>query len=453
MIRRPITRRRALQGAAASVGALGGLAAPMLNTVTAYAQSGAFNWQRFKGQTVEVLMETGPRADLMKKYQKEFLDQTGIKLGIEVIPEQQARQKVAIELNSGKPSFDVFNFAFHVQKRQFEKAGWLQDISPWLKDPQMMPAEYELGDVSKMGMGFATTSDGQINALPILCDYFMVYYNKELFAKKGVEFPKTMDEMMVAASKLHDPAGGVAGFVGRGVRNANVVLWTQLLAGWGQETITNTKPLKLLTDTPDAIAAAEYYKKILASYGPQGVTGFNWNEAQGLFMQGKAAMWVDATGFAAPVEDKTKSRVVGKVGYGLPPSGPKGHGSVTFGTGMAIPKAAAHKEAGYYTMLWMTGRTMAGRMLQVGGGIPFRTAPLKDPAVLSSLTVPKEWAECAAGCAPLSMSGLPVIVPVTEFRDTIGTALTNLLGGADAGTEMKRATAEFQPVLDKSEAS
>ena len=270
----------------------------MLNTVTAYAQSGAFNWQRFKGQTVEVLMETGPRADLMKKYQKEFLDQTGIKLGIEVIPEQQARQKVAIELNSGKPSFDVFNFAFHVQKRQFEKAGWLQDISPWLKDPQMMPAEYELGDVSKMGMGFATTSDGQINALPILCDYFMVYYNKELFAKKGVAFPKTMDEMMVAAGKLHDPAGGVAGFVGRGVRNANVVLWTQLLSGWGQETITNTKPLKLLTDTPDAIASAEYYKKILASYGPQGVTGFNWNEAQGLFMQGKAAMWVDATGFA-----------------------------------------------------------------------------------------------------------------------------------------------------------
>ena len=225
------------------------------------------------------------------------------------------------------------------------------------------------------------------------------------------------------------------------------------MSGWGQETITNTKPLKLLTDTPDAIAAAEYYKKILASYGPQGVTGFNWNEAQGLFMQGKAAMWVDATGFAAPVEDKTKSRVVGKVGYGLPPSGPKGHGSVTFGTGMAIPKAAAHKEAGYYTMLWMTGRVMAGRMLQVGGGIPFRTAPLKDPAVLSGLTVPKEWAECAVGCAPLSMSGLPVIVPVTEFRDTIGTALTNLLGGADAGTEMKRATAEFQPVLDKSEAS
>ena len=49
------------------------------------------------------------------------------------------------------------------------------------------------------------------------------------------------------------------------------------------------------------------------------------------------------------------------------------------------------------------------------------------------------------------MPGLPVIVPVTEFRDTIGTALTNMLGGADPAAELKRATAEFKPILDKSE--
>src|ERR1700744_1908471 len=143
MSKMPITRRRALQGAVA----FGGLAAPTLNTVTTFAQSGAFDWKRFKGQEVEVLMETGPRADLMKKYKNEFKDLTGIELGIEVIPEQQARQKGAIELKPGKPSFDLFNFAYHVQKRQFEKGNWLLDITGWLKDPQMMPAEYDLGDV------------------------------------------------------------------------------------------------------------------------------------------------------------------------------------------------------------------------------------------------------------------------------------------------------------------
>lgn len=446
MSRTGFTRRTALRGAAAAAA----LGTPMLNLRTAFAQSGAFNWQRFKGQAIEVLMETGPRADLMKRHQKEFEDLTGVKLGIEVIPEQQARQKVVIELNSGKPSFDAFNVAYHVQKRQFEKARWLHDITAWLKDPQMTPAEYDLGDVSKTGMAYATQTDGKVTSLPLVVDYFMVYWNKELFEKKAVAYPKTLDEMFAAAVKLHDPAAGVAGFVGRGLRNANLPLWTQILSGWGQET-TRGNPPELITDTPDAIAAAEYYKKLLTGPAPQGVTGFNWNESQGLFMQGRAAMWLDGIGFAPPVEDRTKSRIVGKVGYGVPPAGPKAHHSVMFGAGMGVPAASAKKEAAYLLGLWMTGKTMAGRMLQSGGGVPFREAPLKDPAILSQLTIPREWAECAVGCGRIALPGLPVIVPVTQFRDVIGTALTNMLGGADPAAELRRATAEFKPVLDKSE--
>lgn len=46
--------------------------------------------------------------------------------------------------------------------------------------------------------------------------------------------------------------------------------------------------------------------------------------------------------------------------------------------------------------------------------------------------------------------GLANFVPVTEFRDTIGTGLTNIVGGSDVATELKKATAAFQPVLDKS---
>ena len=33
----------------------------------------------------------------------------------------------------------------------------------------------------------------------------------------------------------------------------------------------------------------------------------------------------------------------------------------------------------------------------------------------------------------MARSGLPVIVPVTEFRDTIGTAITNIVGGRGSG--------------------
>jgi multiple sugar transport system substrate-binding protein len=44
-----------------------------------------------------------------------------------------------------------------------------------------------------------------------------------------------------------------------------------------------------------------------------------------------------------------------------------------------------------------------------------------------------------------------VISPVTEFRDVFGVALTNMINGADPAAELKKATADFQPVLDKSE--
>jgi multiple sugar transport system substrate-binding protein len=50
----------------------------------------------------------------------------------------------------------------------------------------------------------------------------------------------------------------------------------------------------------------------------------------------------------------------------------------------------------------------------------------------------------------MARSGLPVIVPVTEFRDTLGTAITNVIAGNDPAAELKKATAAFQPVLDKS---
>jgi multiple sugar transport system substrate-binding protein len=53
----------------------------------------------------------------------------------------------------------------------------------------------------------------------------------------------------------------------------------------------------------------------------------------------------------------------------------------------------------------------------------------------------------------VSAPGLPEIIPVTEFRDTIGIALINLIAGSDAAGELRKATATFQAVLDKSNAA
>jgi multiple sugar transport system substrate-binding protein len=66
--------------------------------------------------------------------------------------------------------------------------------------------------------------------------------------------------------------------------------------------------------------------------------------------------------------------------------------------------------------------------------------------------MPASWVDVVTGSAPISQLALPVIIPVTEFRDIMGVGLTNLLGGADPAAEMKKATEAFKPVLARSEA-
>src|SRR5215218_8635686 len=98
------------------------------------------NWKRYAGTKIGVNLIKSPRGDVLQRYEKEFTDLTGIQVSSEQAPEQQQRQKAVIELNSGSPSFDVVHISYHVQKRQFEKAGWLADISSFMKNPELTDA-------------------------------------------------------------------------------------------------------------------------------------------------------------------------------------------------------------------------------------------------------------------------------------------------------------------------
>ena len=441
-------RRRRLLQAGASVVALNAL--PGAGLLSAQAQA-AFDWKKFKGEKIEVFLVKSPRGDLLTKYHKEFEELTGISVGSEMIPEQQQRQKAVIEFNSGNPSFDVIALSYHVQKAQFAKNKWLTDLRPYINDKSMAAPDLDFADFAKGGLQYAVESDGRVMSLPFNLDPWVVYWNKELFAAKNVAYPKTFIEMVDAAAKLHDPGKNIAGFVGRGLKNANVPVWTSFLLGYGG-TFMDAKG-KLLTDSPEAVEAAKMYQTLLAKYGPQGVAGFNWNEAQSLFLQGKAAMWLDGIGFAQPLEDPTKSRIVGKVGYGVVPAGPKAQISALFADGEGISTYSKKKGPAWYYIQWASNKANQTRMLQAAAGAPVRNSAYAAAQQSSDFKAPKEWVECMLKSAAIAQPGLPVISPVTEFRDVFGVALTNMITGADPATELKRATAEFQPVLDKSEKS
>jgi multiple sugar transport system substrate-binding protein len=68
---------------------------------------------------------------------------------------------------------------------------------------------------------------------------------------------------------------------------------------------------------------------------------------------------MDGVNFASQFEDAAKSKVVGKVGYAMLPSGPGGHFSPIYITGMAVSSQSRSKEAGYLFAQWATSKTNA----------------------------------------------------------------------------------------------
>ncbi|MCI0753791.1 extracellular solute-binding protein [Teichococcus vastitatis] len=436
------TRRAALRAAA------GVLAAPAL--VESVGAQQAFDWKRFKGERVEASLTANPRSSLLMQHAKEFEELTGIRVGAEAIPEQQHRQKFAIEFASGRPSFDVVGISLHVSKRQVGRAKWTTDIRPLLQDATMTSPDFDFADFGQGPVAYSTQADGRMDTLPEFTDYFILYYNKDLLAAKNIAVPKTFDELYTAAKALTDPAKQQYGFVGRGLRNANVVLWSSFLLGT-QQRDTVSPDMKLLTDTPDAIWATEMYQRLMRDCAPPGNVGFNWNECQTTFMQGRAAFWIDGVGFAAPLEDKTRSRVAGKVGYAVSPAGPAHHHCCLFGTGFGISEQTRNKGPSWYYLQWASGKQNQLRYLTSGAGAPARTSPFRNEEAISTGRFPRDFFTTLVESGRIARPGLPEIVPVTEFRDTIGTALTNCIGGADPATELKRATEAFRPVLEQSE--
>ncbi|WP_279482498.1 ABC transporter substrate-binding protein [Aureimonas sp. SK2] len=437
-----LSRRRFLAGTAA----LGTLA--LAGARPAFAAG--VDWKKHAGTTLEVNLTKNPRGELLRKYQAEFEELTGIKVNSEATPEQQQRQKAVIELTSGRPSFDVIHISFHAQKRQYEKAGWLADLSAFMADPAMTDASLTASDFAPAGLSYAKDAEGRIRALPFSVDYWIVYWNKDLFEAKGLAYPETFDAMLAAAKALTDKDAGTSGFVARGMKNANTPVWTSLMLGFGQQAIGPDGTI--LADNEKGVEAAKLYQALMTETAPRGVTGFNWAECQSAFLQGKVGMWFDGVGFAAPLENPELSRVVGKVGYGVVPAGPAGRAAPTLGDGIAVTEASTKKEAAYLYCQWAVSKEMGARLFQAGAGVPFRTSVVEDAEVRKGVTMPAEWADAVAQSAKVSQIALPVVIPVTEFRDIYGVALTNLLGGADPAAELKAATEQFKPILERSEA-
>jgi len=140
-----------------------------------------------------------------------------------------------------------------------------------------------LDDFNKSAME-RVTMDGKIYGVPMIVDPQFVYYRKSMFAKAGIQVPKTMDEL-IAASKALD-TGRVKGiYLSNDMGSTSYLMYMTTLAA-------NTEFIKgdkIAFNTPQNVTMWEKKKELAASGSMLVGATTEWWDA-GPIIDGLAAM-------------------------------------------------------------------------------------------------------------------------------------------------------------------
>jgi len=381
----------------------------------------AFDWRKYAGESIRMIDMELTDEELTRSLIKRFTEETGIEVVYERYEQAQARQKIATEFIAGSPNLHLFFTSIPSDGAQYVKNGWYEDLTPYVNNPELTSPDYDYADFSPSVIE-SLSKEGKLLGLPILVDCFGVWYLREVFEQKGLTSPKTFDELTEVAKALHDPDNNFYGVVARGKASASVSVFSGYLHNFGADWFTNGLPS---VNSPEAVAAYEYYGSLLRNYGPPGVVNMGSGDTFAVFGEGNVGMYVDGGSFLPFFKD---TKVEGKIGFMPFPAG-KLNTPTAYSYGIAMSSQANKKEVAWYFIQWLTKKDISLE-LQLAGNGSGRNSAWTDPTFMT--TADPEWIESNLKTFEIgNWDWLPPVVSIPEARDIVGAPVVVSVEGGD----------------------
>lgn len=297
-----------------------------------------------KQETIRVMLANHPYGNLIIQHLPEFEKETGIKVEYEQLQEAELSKQLTTEFTAGGSTVDVFMTRPLNEGLMFIKNGWYSALD-----------SYDFSDYPESSVNVGR-KDGKAYIVPLVTEWQVMYYRKDLLKDAGLEVPKTFEELEAAAAIL--TKDGVAGFGSRGKGNASVTQLSSYIYQYGGKYIENGEAV---FDSAEAIEAIRFYGKLVGTYGPQGITSLSWEGLLPIFQAGKLAMWTDACVFYGQIVDPaTCSIPVENIGIADLPAGPNGNCPFNVVSwGMGVYSGTRNKEAADKFLAWATSKVLA----------------------------------------------------------------------------------------------
>ncbi|SFL64494.1 raffinose/stachyose/melibiose transport system substrate-binding protein [Paenibacillus sp. 1_12] len=225
-----------------------------------------------------------------------------IKIEFDRLNTEQQKNKLKAQAASGEVA-DITMVNPGAQMKPFVDSGVLAPLDDVL--------DGELKATFQSGVLSYYTFDGKVYALPYNLNIAGIFYNKEIFVKAGLSFPKTFEDLIEVSKQLR--AKGVTPIaIGAKDRWTTSFLFMNILQrlnggpGFLQDVITNKRNFN---DPVFVHSVQKLQNLIQAGAFDEGVTSIDSNTASNLFRSGRAAMYYIGTWEVPKIEtwpDKEK---------------------------------------------------------------------------------------------------------------------------------------------------
>jgi multiple sugar transport system substrate-binding protein len=396
---------------------------------TAFTAAYAGPYDAYQGTRLVVNFPAHPHYNAVMKILPEFTKETGIEVEVDQLQYMKMRQKQTLELTKAKGDYDLLAYVVF-SKADYVYADQLENLARYFMNPRLANPAYDAEDliegyVANIGIaggqkGYLSGPTGSMFGLPFGSETSILGYRKDIFEKHNLSVPETYDELLDLACKIPQLEPGMGGLASRAAsgHHASHAFLLHLAPLGGRIFDDNWNPT---LNNAAGVKAAQALKTIV-DCGAEGSRAFGFAEAGASFLQGRSAMFLDSTVFAGQVNDPSKSKVVGKIGWAPHPMGVR-KGSQTGGFGIAIPKNAQNKEAAFLLMQWLTSKK-ADKLIALQGGNPSRYSTHSDADVNAKFPHMKVFGEALKNADP---DWRPIIPVWGKINADLGTTLSKIL--------------------------
>ncbi len=359
------------------------------------------------------LVDTPNTEDLARLTPSLFTAQSHIRVNYTTLDEDTLREVVSSDVPARNRQFDVVMIGPY-EAPQWGKDGYILDLTPMAASDRA----YRLGDIIP-SIRDSLSYDGKLFASPFYGESSFLMYREDVLRAAGIKMPAnpTWEQVAAIARQINRP--GMAGIClrgkpGWGELGATFTTVLNTFGGTWWSAKANGSVDKAMVDQPAFRQALQFYVDLVRDAGEADAASASYNECLARYLNGKVAMWYDAT-VAAGLLEASNSPVKGENGYAPAPVERTRASGWLWSWAFAVPTTSSKRSLDWKYIAWATGPQY---IEEAGPRIPGGWAAIPPGTRRSTYEIPEYRQAARAFIKPTleAIESAPVDDPGTSNR-------------------------------------